>query len=341
MSKNKNAKTQPQNSEGNEKSLKAQKAQSPAQSQTETKAAKAEKAAAPKKAAASKAQPKLKNKAAGAKAKPKAKETAAGGETKAEKVEAVSKVQLKAEDKIDPKTEPQADAAAKRPETNEPEPADKPKKEKKAEGCKRRKKRHSKKLKSHLLSKNPAFVKALAIVPILGAAVSLKNGILLSCAMILTVVLLNIIAYPLNKVVPENFRPAAEFLVAGIVFTPVYMLACYFAPSVTTACGIYLPLIAVSALPLIEKKYYGKKYGFVKTAVSAGLDGLGFAFAAIIFSVIREIIGSGTLYGRPLPYVSGMKFSFALMPAGAFLLLGVLMALFKKIYPAGDREGSK
>lgn len=196
--------------------------------------------------------------------------------------------------------------------------------------------------KDHLLSNNPVFIKALAIVPILGAAVSLKSGILLSCAMLLTVILLNFAAYPLNKIIPDNFKLAAEFAAVGVVITPVYMLANYFAPSATSLCGIYLPLIAVCALPMIEKKYYGKKYGVAKTAISAALEGLGFAFAAIIFSIIREIIGSGTLYGRPLPYFSGMKFSFALLPAGAFLLLGVLMALFRKIYGVGGNgEGSK
>ncbi len=186
--------------------------------------------------------------------------------------------------------------------------------------------------KKHVFSANPVFVKAIAIVPILGAATSLKNGILLSGAMILTLVLLSVIMYPVNKHLPRGYRTVTAFTAAGIVITPVCMLANYLAPSVTALCGIYLPLLAVCAIPMIEKKHYGVRFGIFKTAFVALLDGLGFAFAAVVVSVIREIFGSGTLYDRPLPGILQIKFSFALLPAGAFLLLGLLIALFKKIY---------
>lgn len=195
------------------------------------------------------------------------------------------------------------------------------------------------KVKEHLFSANPVFIKAVAIVPILGAATTLKNGIMLSGTMLLTVVLLNLCMYPLYRIIPRGYRIAASFLVAGFVFTPIYMLAGYIAPTVTSQCSIYLPLLAVCSLPLIERKHYGQKYGIVKTALDAALDGAGFAFAAILVSIIREIIGYGTLYDRALPYVSQMKFSFAVLPAGALLLLGVMLALFRKIYGVSGDDG--
>jgi Na+-translocating ferredoxin:NAD+ oxidoreductase subunit E len=196
--------------------------------------------------------------------------------------------------------------------------------------------------KERVLSANPVFVKAIAAVPILGAAVSLKGGIMLSGVMFLTVILLNLIMYPLHRLIPRNYRFAAAFVAAGAVITPVYILANYIAPTVTSLCGIYLPLTAVCALPMIEKKYYGRKFGIAKTTLAAAFDGVGFTFAAAVFSIIREIIGSGTLYGRPLP-CADLKFSFALLPAGAFLLLGALIALFRKFFGAADNGegGSK
>lgn len=194
------------------------------------------------------------------------------------------------------------------------------------------------KTKEHVLSANPVFVKAIAIVPILGAAVSLKNGLALSAAMFVTVVILNLIMYPLYRHIPHGFRFAAALAISGVIITPVYILAKYFVPNITSIYGIYLPIIAVCALPMIEKGYYGKRHGAVKTAVTAALDGIGFAFAALIVSIIREIIGSGTLYGRPMPYFSEMKFSYALLPAGAFLLLGMLIALFRKIFGKSESD---
>jgi Na+-translocating ferredoxin:NAD+ oxidoreductase subunit E len=195
--------------------------------------------------------------------------------------------------------------------------------------------------KERVLSVNPVFVNAIAVVPILGAATSLKSGVMLSGAMFLTVVLLNLVMYPLYRIIPRSYRFAASFVAAGAVITPIYMLSNYLAPTVAMLCSIYLPLIAVCAVPMIEKKHYGQKFGIAKTMLDAVLDGVGFAFAAILFSIIREIIGSGKLYDRSLPYGLKMKFSFALLPAGAFLLLGLLVALFRKIYGTNNDGGGK
>jgi electron transport complex protein RnfE len=176
-------------------------------------------------------------------------------------------------------------------------------------------------------------------VPVLGAAVSLKNGLLLSAAMILTVLILNLLMYPLSRAVPEKFQLAVSFLMSGAAVTPVCILANYFAPSSSALCGVYLPLISVCAIPMIEKKYYGAKYGLVMTALSALLNGAGFALAAVIFSILREILGNGTLYERPVPGLSQIKFSFALLPAGAFIILGLIAAFFRKLYGTADDNG--
>lgn len=197
-------------------------------------------------------------------------------------------------------------------------------------------------VRHRIFAENTVFLKAIAVAPILGAAVSLKNGVMLSCVMFLTVVFLNLVMYPLNKIVPHRFSAVCAFFMAGIIITPLYYAAQYCAPSIAALCGIYLPLLSVCALPMIETKHYGEKYGFAKTMLAAILDGFGFAFAALLFSIVREAVGSGTLYDRALPGFAQMKFSFALLPAGAFLLLGLFVALFRKICGRQEnREDSK
>jgi Na+-translocating ferredoxin:NAD+ oxidoreductase subunit E len=186
-------------------------------------------------------------------------------------------------------------------------------------------------INARLLQKNPVFVRAIVLVPILGAATSLKNGILLSCAMLLTAVLLNLIAYPLYRRVPRSYRFAALFLMAGFSVTPVCMLANFIAPTVAAPCSAYLPLLAVGAMALVEKRHYGKRLGLLRTVFDAGFSALGFTFAAVVFAAIREIVGNGTLYDRALP-LANLRCPFMLAPAGAFLLLGVLIALFRKRY---------
>lgn len=186
-------------------------------------------------------------------------------------------------------------------------------------------------IKDRLLRENPVFVRAIVLVPILGAATTIKNGILISCAMLLTVVLLNLIAYPLYGRIPRGYRFASLFLMAGVAVTPAAFLAGFIAPTVAAQCSIYLPLIAVGAMALVEKKHFAKPLGLPKTLLDATFSGLGFTFAAVVFSALREILGNGTLYDRALPLVNA-RFSFVLTPAGAFILLGVVIALFRKRY---------
>lgn len=198
-------------------------------------------------------------------------------------------------------------------------------------------------IKQRVLSLNPVFVKFIAFVPLLGGATSFKNGILLSCAMIINVVLLNLLLIPVYKFIPAKYRAAVLFALSGIVITPVYAAAKYLVPSVAAGCGIYLPLIAVFAPVLTERKYFGKPRGIMKTAFCAFFNGIGFAAATLLFSFAREIITNGSVYDRPLPYLASIKFKFAAYPAGAFILLAAFAALFRKIsgYKGDERDGEK
>lgn len=196
-------------------------------------------------------------------------------------------------------------------------------------------------IKNKIFASNPIFVKFIAAIPILGAAVTLKNGILISAVMLLTVIFLNIAMYPLCKIVPRRFRHITEFVVAGILIAPQLYAASIFIPNVTTLCAFYLPLTAVSAIPMIETKYYGTRHGFRRTVLLAFLDACGFAFAALIFSVIREVIGSGLLYERPMPYASSFKLPFLTIPAGAFILLGLFAALWRKMFGINLQENEE
>lgn len=196
-------------------------------------------------------------------------------------------------------------------------------------------------IKEKVFASNPVFVKFIAAIPILGAAVTLKNGILISAVMLLTVVFLNIVMYPLCKIVPKRFRHITAFVVAGILIAPQLYAASIFIPTVTTLCAFYLPLTAVSAIPMVETKYHGTRHGFSRTIMLAFLDACGFAFAALIFSVLREILGSGLLYERPMPYGSGFKLPFLTIPAGAFILLGLFAALWKKMFGANVSQNEE
>ena len=185
---------------------------------------------------------------------------------------------------------------------------------------------------------NPVLARGLALAPILGAAFTLKNGILLAAAMGMTVLLESALALPIQRLLPRSLRPAALFVAAAAVTVPVELLGGAFAPTAASLCGIYLPLLPVCALPMAGQDA-GSDHDGARVLFLALRDGLGFALAAVLISAVREIAGLGTLYDRPLPGGAQLKFSFTQSPAGAFILLGCLLALFTAI--ARRRKGGE
>lgn len=194
-------------------------------------------------------------------------------------------------------------------------------------------------LRGHLFSQNPVFVKLLAIVPILAATTSLKNGVLVSASMVIMILLLNIIMYFLHRVIPHRLLWAVEVLISGIIVTPICVGVQNLVPNVTALVGIYLPLLAVVSPALVCRKYYGTQNGFTRTLIKSCLDAAGFAFAAIVISVLREVFGAGTLYDRPLRYIERIRLQILLAPTGGFLLFGCACALFRR--PAHKRKGAR
>lgn len=177
---------------------------------------------------------------------------------------------------------------------------------------------------------NPVLVRTLAVCTVLAAATSLKNGLLLAAAAAavtvpLAVAMALLRSTPLERRCPAFIWPAAALVLAGALTVPVCWLSYRAAPNVTMSAGIFLPLTALNATLLVQAIHLPRR-GAVLHALTAGCgDSLGFAAVIVLIASLREIFGSGTLYGRPI--FGKVQFDFLLAPAGAFLLLGCLMAL--------------
>lgn len=184
---------------------------------------------------------------------------------------------------------------------------------------------------TRIFSKNTVFFGLFAIVPVLGAAASVKTGLLLSAAMLIVLPVLNATMYFLYGRLPKNIRMAVTAVVSAVIVTPVCLLCSAIAPNVTGLSGIYLPLLAICVLPMIEKRFHGSPYGFAETLLAAFADALGFAFAVLLLSFAREILGGGTLYDRQLPGLFQAKLGFILSPPGALLSFALAIAVFKKV----------
>lgn len=182
-------------------------------------------------------------------------------------------------------------------------------------------------LRKGVFRHNPVLVRALAFAPVLCVTTTLKNGVLLSLVTFVVLVVMSAAASLLYARIPKPLRAAVLTLIASAVATPLCFLANLWAPNVAAAVGIFLPLTAVNGIILSRAENYQAGRRLLPAVVDGAANGLGFALAVLVLSVVREAVGSGRLYDRVLPGLSGYSFSFADSAPGALMALAVLLAV--------------
>lgn len=184
-------------------------------------------------------------------------------------------------------------------------------------------------IRSRLFGENPVLGKILAVCTVLAVTTSLKNGLLLVIAAVAVTIPLYVILSLFTKRLPGYlFYPVAALLAAALV-TPVCMAAGRFVPEVTGKVSFFLPITAVNALLMLDMRTLRGKNAVLRSLAAGFGDSLGYSAVILVFSIVREILGAGTLYGRALPSYARLNFSFLLQPPAAFLLVGFAIAIYQ------------
>lgn len=186
------------------------------------------------------------------------------------------------------------------------------------------------------LKENPVLVLVLGTCPTLATSTMASNGIGMGLAATFVLVCSNIVISALRKIIPNQVRiPCYITVIAGFV-SVVQMLVKAFVPALDTALGVYLPLIVVNCIILARAEAFASKNKVLPSIVDGLAMGLGFTFALCILSSIREILGNGTIAGVSLFGENYEPMIMMILPAGGFLTLGCVIALFQKILKKGE-----
>ena len=184
----------------------------------------------------------------------------------------------------------------------------------------------SERLYNGIVKENPTFVLMLGMCPTLAVTTSAVNG--LGMGLSTTVVLLfsNMIISALRKIIPDRVRIPAYIVIVASLVTVVQLLLQAYVPSLYSALGIYIPLIVVNCIILGRAESYASKNGpLVSTFDGIGM-GLGFTLALTCIGLVREILGSGAIFGNVVIPEDYHIAIFVLAP-GAFFVLAALTAL--------------
>ncbi|SFH45850.1 electron transport complex protein RnfE [Tindallia magadiensis] len=182
-----------------------------------------------------------------------------------------------------------------------------------------------------LVMDNPVFIQALGMCPILAVTNTAFNSF--GMGMATTSVLLgsNIVISLLRKFIPAKIRIPCFIVVIATFVTMVGMIMEAFFPALDQALGIFIPLIVVNCLILGRAESFASKNNTIGSITDALGMGLGFTGALVLLGIVREVIGFGTIFDIQLFGDSFEPMGLMTMAPGAFMALGILMAVFNRI----------
>ncbi len=175
---------------------------------------------------------------------------------------------------------------------------------------------------------NPTFVLVLGMCPTLATTTSAMNGLEMGLATLFVLVLSNIAISLLAPIVPDKVHIPVYIVVIATFVTVLQLLMQAFTPAAYETLGLFIPLIVVNCIVLGRAEGFANKHGVGESALDGIGVGLGFTASLTVIGIVREILGSGSLFGWK--FIAGDGILAFVMAPGAFLVLGFLMVLFNK-----------
>lgn len=186
-------------------------------------------------------------------------------------------------------------------------------------------------IKNGLIDENPTLVQVIGMCPTLAVTTSAINGLGMGLSTTIVLICSNIVISMMRKIIPSKIRIPAFIVVIATFVTMVGMLLKAYIPALDKALGLFIPLIVVNCLILARAESFASKNKPVEAAVDGIGMGLGFALSLTVLGAIREILGNGSLFGFTLFGSSFQPALLFILPPGAFLTLGFLLAGFNKL----------
>ena len=181
-----------------------------------------------------------------------------------------------------------------------------------------------------ILRENPVFALVLGMCPTLATTTSAINGMSMGLATTFVLVCSNVVISLLKNLIPDKVRIPAFIVVIATFVTMVQLLMQAYLPSIYDVLGLFIPLIVVNCIVLGRAEAFAAKNTVGLSALDGLGMGLGFSLALTLIGAVRELLGTGCVFGLNIYSETYGMLIFVLAP-GAFIVLGYLMALVQKL----------
>ncbi|MBQ9079445.1 MAG: electron transport complex subunit E [Clostridia bacterium] len=198
----------------------------------------------------------------------------------------------------------------------------------------------AKQFKDGIIDNNPVLIQLLGMCPTLATTTSVSNAIGMGLAATAVLICSNVLISLLRKFIPKQVRIAAFIVIISGFVTAVELLIKAFFFELYGSLGLFIPLIVVNCIILARAEAFASKNPVLPSAIDGLSMGLGFTFALVLIATVREILGNGTFLGFSL---FGENYSPAIifiLPAGAFLTLGFIVAAVQALKNRADDKNN-
>ena len=182
-----------------------------------------------------------------------------------------------------------------------------------------------------IVKENPTFILMLGMCPTLGTTTSAMNGLGMGVATLFVLTLSNMAISLIKNLIPDKIRIPSFIVVIAAFVTIVQLCMEAYTPGLYNTLGVFIPLIVVNCIILGRAEAFASKNNVLDSALDGLGIGLGFTLSLTVLGAVRELLGSGSIFGVKLPFVEGDGILLFVLAPGAFIALAYLMVIFNKI----------
>ena len=194
--------------------------------------------------------------------------------------------------------------------------------------------------KNGLLDENPTFVQLLGMCPTLAVTTSVSNSIGMGLSATFVLMCSNFVISLVRKVIPNKIRIAAYVVIIATFVSIIEMLLKAYLPAISDALGLFIPLITVNCIILARAESFASLNPVIPSVLDGCGIGLGFAMSLTLIGAVREFFGTGCLFGYEFTALieAGLPMTIFVLPAGGFLVFGLMMVVYNSIYKAIEKK---
>ncbi len=183
-------------------------------------------------------------------------------------------------------------------------------------------------IKNGVITENPTFRLVLGTCPTLAVTTCALNGLGMGAAATFVLICSNAAISALRRFIPDQVRIPAFIVVICTFVTLVQLLMQAYLPALYESLGLFIPLIVVNCIILARAEAFASKNPPLASAADGLGMGLGFTLALTLLGSIRELIGSGSIFGVQVLGASYEPMLLIVMASGGFLTFGLMLGLF-------------